>query len=301
MANRTLPLLAVLAALLVSVAPVGAAQDCSLGVEPLCDAAESAFFTDLFGQYGDIALAFVGLLLGALVVIGLLSLVRQLRPESLLRFEVAEKMRELEPGASARFKLELENRNHRYPVDVFLERPELPAGWTQEVFASILLPSGFRVPQAVSGSASFPLTAEARGANRAAIEVRLKSPADLAAEETLDYELKAVPVFRGRLRKAKAKRARLTALVTPHVPVVQILKVQHEPEQILAGTPVLTRAFLANTGERDATDVAVMFALNGQEIDKKIVPRLSVAAEAQVEFNWVPQAGENKIRVALEA
>ena len=284
--------------LLPAVFPVAAAQ-CVTEQAALCDASEAARFDEIFGQYGDIALILLALMVVAFVLVLLISLLRRLKPNRMLRFDVGEKMREVEPGSTARFKVEVENLNRRYPIDVFLERPEVPTGWSHDITASILLPSGFRVPQALGATSSFQLSSEARGANRALVQVNVTAP-ESRVEETLDYELRAVPVFRGKLRKGRAKKTQLTTLVTPHLPHVQIFKVVHEPEKILAGTPVLTRAYLSNKGEKNAVDVAVKFTLNGQELDKKIVPAIGIQAEAQVEFNWTPQAGENKIRVAVE-
>ncbi len=285
--------------LLPAVFPVASAQ-CTIDNEQLCDATQDARFDDIFGEYGDIALIVLALMLVAFVLVVLLSILRRLKPNRMLRFDVAEKMREVEPGSTARFKVEVENLNRRYPIDVFLERPEVPTGWSHDVTAAILLPSGFRVPQPLGATSSFQLSSEARGANRALVQVNVTAP-ESRVEETLDYELRAVPVFRGKLRKGRAKKTQLTTLVTPHLPHVQIFKVVHEPEKIMAGRPVLTRAYLSNKGEKNALDVAVKFTLNGQELDKKIVPAIGIQAEAQVEFNWTPQAGENKIRVAVDA
>lgn len=285
--------------LLPTVFPVASAQ-CTIDQEALCDVTQAAQFDQIFGEYGDIVLIVLALIGVALVLVILISLIRKLKPNRMLRFDVAEKMREVEPGSTARFKVEVENLNRRYPIDVFLERPEVPTGWSHDVTASILLPSGFRVPQALGATSSFQLSSETRGANRALVQVAVTAP-ESRVEETLDYELRAVPVFRGKLRKGRAKKTQLTTLVTPHLPHVQIFKVLHEPEKITAGTPVLTRAYLTNKGEKNALDVAVKFTLNGQELDKKIVPAIGIQAEAQVEFNWTPQAGENKIRVAVEA
>jgi hypothetical protein len=295
--SRRLFLPALLAAFVL--APTASA--CTIDSEPLCDVTEAAGFDLIFGDFGDIALILVALIVVAFVLVILISLVRRLKPNRMLRFDVGEKMREIEPGSTARFKVEVENLNRRYPVDVFLERPEVPTGWTHEVNAAILLPSGFRVPQALGATSSFTLSSQARGANRALVQVNVTAPPESKVEETLDYELRAVPVFRGKLRKRRAKKTQLTTLVTPHLPHVQIVKVTHEPMKIIAGTPVLTRAYLTNKGEKSASEVAVKFTLNGQELDKKIVPAIGMLADAQVEFNWTPQAGENKIRVVVEA
>lgn len=292
-------LLAVLLSL-TTVFPVASAQ-CTIDNEQLCDAADASQLDTVFGDRADLVLIVLALFALVLVLILLISILRRLKPNRMLRVDVGEKMREVEPGSTARFKLELENVNRRFPVDVFLERPEVPSGWAHEVAAAILLPSGFRVPQALGATNSFTLSSETRGANRALVQVDITAPSESKIEETLDYELRAIPVFRGKLRKGRSKKTQLTTLVTPHLPHVQIFKVVHEPEKIVAGTPVLTRAYLANKGEKNASDVAVKFTLNGLEIDKKIVPAIGMQAEAQVEFNWTPLPGENKIRVAVEA
>lgn len=284
---------------LLTLVPTVAARECTFDQKDLCDVARDMMLDDAFGAQADVALVVGGVLAAAFVLFLLAWLVRHLKPSRVLRVSTSEKMKEVEPGATAQFRVNVSNHLSRLPVEVYAERPPLPEGWSTEVAAHTILPSGFKVPQELPEATSLALASAARGGNEALIEVRLTPPATAKFEETLDYEMRLVPVVRGKLRKGKAKKARLTVLVTPHVPVVQITKVLHTPERISPGNPVLTRAILVNRGEREARDVSVIFSLNGSELDKKIVPQVGVAGEAEVEFNWIPQAGENKIRVAV--
>ncbi|HLE46902.1 MAG TPA: CARDB domain-containing protein [Candidatus Thermoplasmatota archaeon] len=272
---------------------------CTLSVDELCNQARDLQFDAVFGDFADIALVVVALVATALVLILLLFVVFHLKVSRLLKVNVSEKVRELEPGGSAKFKLEIENLQPRLPVDLFLEKGDLPEGWVHEIRTAVVLPSGFKMVHDAGESSPLTLGPESKGGHRAVVEVRASAPGGTRAEESIDYELKAVPVFRGKVRKSKAKNVRLTFLVTPHLPKVQISRVVHQPEHITVGSPVLTRAILVNRGDRDANDVAVLFTLNGQEIDKKIVPALGVQGEMEVEFNWTPQSGENRIRVAV--
>lgn len=297
MSNRIASFIA-LAGLLAAL-PTAAAAECSLGVQGLCDAADSAGFVTVFGEYADVALIFAGLVATALALILLLWVAFHLKISRLLKVNVGEKVRELEPGGTAKFKFEIENLQSRLPVDLFLERGYLPEGWVQDVRAAVVLPSGFKMVHEGADTTPLTLGPESKGGHRAVVEVRASAPGDTANEQAVDYELKAVPVFRGKVKKRKAKTVRFTFLVTPHLPKVQIARVIHEPQQITVGSPVLTRAVLVNKGDRDANEVAVLFTLNGQEIDKKIVPALGVQGETEVEFNWTPQNGENRIRVAV--
>ena len=298
--SMRIPILLALAAILLG-APTAAAkgEGCSLNVDEICNIATDAQLNTVFGEFADIALIVLGLFATALVVVLVLWVAFHLKMSRLLRVNVGEKLREVEPGGSAKFKIEIENIQSRLPVDLFLEKGLLPEGWTTEVRTSIVLPSGFKMVQDTSETTPITLGPESKGGHRSIVEIHATAPADKTAEESIDYELRAVPVFRGKVRKSRAKTIRLTLLVTPHVPKVQISRVVHQPEHITVGSPVVTRAILVNRGERDASDVAVLFTLNGHEVDKKIVPALSVQGETEVEFNWTPQTGENRIRVAV--
>ncbi|MBI2078793.1 MAG: hypothetical protein HYT80_10565 [Euryarchaeota archaeon] len=299
MSMRITILVALAALVLVAPSAVAKGEGCSLNVDVVCDAATTAQLDAVFGEFADVALIVLGLVVLALVVVFLLWIAFHLKVSRLLRVNVGEKLREVEPGGSAKFKVEIENIQSRLPVDLFLEKGFLPEGWTTEVRTSVVLPSGFKMVGDSSETTPITLGPESKGGHRSIIEVHAKAPADKTSEESIDYELRAVPVFRGKVRKSKAKTIRLTLLVTPHLPKVQISRVVHQPEHITVGSPVITRALLVNRGERDASDVAVLFTLNGQEVDKKIVPALGVQGETEVEFNWTPQSGENRIRVAV--
>lgn len=293
---RTLPVLALLLAI-----PAAAAQDCTLGDGPLCDGARSAGLDGPFGTYADLGLVVLGLVGTALVLVLLVAIVRRFRVYRVLRLETTEKVREVEPGHEARFKLEIENGHPILPVDVFVEREKLPEGWQQSAEALVELPAGFRAPQELGETTSIALSSASKGANRAVVEFRVESPPDLTIGETVDFAVRALPVLNGKVRKRRAKKINFTLLVTPVVPKVQIGKVTHEPPRISVGKPVHTTALVTNTGDREARAVAVAFTLNGEEVDRKIVPTLPISGEVQVEFDWTPQPGENKIRVSIAA
>jgi hypothetical protein len=300
MRARLLTLLALFAVLLA--APLAVAKtSCTIDNKQLCDAAKSASFDKAFGSFGDIALIVLGLFATALVLNLLLWILFHLRVRRLLRIRVAEKVREVEPAGTVRFKIEVENLQQRLPIEVFLEHEGLPSGWESQLSAAVLLPSGFRLPQTVGEMSSVTLSSVAKGAHSAVVELRATAPAGVTTEETVETDLRVVPVFRGHLKKRSAKKAHLTILVVPHLPKVQILKVSHRPERISVGQPVLTTATVVNRGEREAHDVSVAFTLNGAEVDKKVVPALAIQGAADVEFSWTPQHGENKIRVAVAA
>lgn len=282
----------------IAVAPSGAS--CVIDNEPLCDLATTAMFDEIFGDAADIGFIAIGLLVVAGVLQALVWLILRFRIRRLMRLTVAEAVREVEPGKAAKFKLEVENLQSGSQLEVLLEPSNsLPAGWTSESSVSLVTSGGFRIPQTPAAGHGVVLLPAPRGANRAMVELRITAPADLAGEETMETEFHAVPVVAGTPKKGKGKKARLTVLVTPHLPKVQITKVIHQPERISAGTPVTTRATLVNKGDRDAREIAVAFTLNGLEVDKKIVPALAVEGAADVEFNWTPTHGENKIRVSI--
>jgi hypothetical protein len=299
--------LGVLAAL-VALAPMASAATASEreaacvfpDVDALCDAAIMVLFDRAFAGYADVALAIVANIVAVALLIGLIHLVRTVKPSSMIRLKVAERVKEVEPGGRVKFHYELENLMGRSPVEVFLERPTLPGYWSAEMTGAAELDSGFRIPQTLNGEATIQLTGRRKGASRAALELVVTAPAESTFEETLDYSLRAVPWVAGRVRKRKARTAKVTVLVTPSAPIVQIMDVAHEPPRVAPGVPVLTRVLVKNRGEKDAADVKVAFMLNGDESDAKFVPSLASGAEAAVEFRWTPQAGENKIRLVVQ-
>lgn len=295
---RTRSLLLALLAASVA-APLASAKECPLGNADLCSLAKDAKFDVMFGEFADVGLLFAALLGTAFLLVLLVWLVRLATRGALVRLQASEKVRELEPGGSATFRIELENPQKNRPVEIFLERSGLPEGWASAVTAKVELPSGFRQPITIGDSTSLLLSSRRKGGHRALLEIRLTAPPQTRADETVEYEFRALPVSRGAPRKRSSKRVLLTALVTAHLPVVEITRVEHDPARIRPGAAVVTRAHLVNKGEKEAHDVRVSFTLNGAEVDKKVVPELAVQAETDVEFNWTPQAGENKIRVAI--
>src|SRR6185503_4282573 len=96
------------------------------------------------------------------------------------------------PGKTAKFKLEVENLQSRFPVEVMVEGVEaLPTGWVAETKVAVVSTGGFRIPQTLGEAKPFTLLPSARGANRAAVEVHVTAPTGLSGEETFETEFRA--------------------------------------------------------------------------------------------------------------
>lgn len=294
---------------LVVAAPLAAAQTqaeredaCLLpGVEALCDAAIDVRFADMFPGFADLVLFLLVDLVVVLILVGVVWLLRRVRPFPTLRFKATDRVKEVAPGGRVTFTYELENQLGNRPMDVILERPDLPGFWDADLEARTELESGFLIPHAMGEDhGTLRLSSRQRGANHARLSLAVRAPVDTSFEETLEYSLRAVPVIDGQVKKGKAKTAKVTVLVSPEVPAVQILDVEHDPDRIVADVPVSTRVKVQNRSEEAAEGADVVLYLNGEVISRKRIGRLEPEAEDYVEFDWTARRGENRIRLAVE-
>lgn len=271
-------------------------------LEVVCDAAVNARFGDMFPGFGDLVL----IILVDLAVVALLALmikvITSARPFPILRFKAAERVKEVEPGGTVRFSFALENLRSKAPVDIMLERPHLPGYWEAELEARREHESGFLIPRALVDDEEtvMHLSSRKQGGDSAQVDLAIKAPADTQFEETLDYSLRAVPMIGGRMRKGKAKTSKVTVLVSPSVPTVEIMDVKHEPERIVPGVPVASQVSVKNKGEKEADGTRVVFYLNGNVVATKSLPRLAGGAEETITFDWTPAPGENRVRLAVQ-
>lgn len=280
--------------------PIASAKQCTTTVEDLCDAAKTAQLDRVFGQWADFGLIFVGLLAAAVVFSLFVWLGRRLfRRARTVRLSVKEAVQEVEPGGTTRLAVQVENPNSTMPVEFFVEPGVLPEGWSSTVQIVQELPSGFRLVHKSNGASDWRLEGARGGRNKATLQVSLTAPPAAVKGQSVDGEVRVVPYRLGRLKPRKTKLVTFNVLVTSKFPAVVIRSVLHQPEQIRSGTKVVTRARLVNQGEKEAQDVAVQFLVNGQEVDRKVVPALGPAAESDIEFQWTAQPGENHIRVAV--
>lgn len=281
-------------------APSVVASTCTTQVDDLCKAADDYQLDRVFGPWADLGLILVGLV----AVAGLVSLfvglarVTWRRRKSVI-VETQDSMREIQPGGTAKLAFTVQNPNAAVPAFVRLDPTTTPPGWLLHLKATREMAAGNRLVLESDGTADLHLPPASAPGSQAAVEVQLIAPTNTPERETVEYEFRVAPAGRGGSSRKKGIVAPVTILVTGHSPLVQITQVQHEPEKIRSGAPVTTRARVANRGEREALDVAVQFLLNGQELDKKVVPVLAPSAETDVEFTWQAQPGENHIRVAV--
>ncbi len=290
-------------------APLAAAQSqaeredaCLLpDAEAWCDLAIDAQFAQMFPGVADLMLFLVIDVVAVLLVAGVIWVLRAIRPFPTLRFKAEDRVKEVAPGGRVSFTYALENQLGTRPMDIILERPDLPGYWDAELDARTELESGFLIPHHMGEDhGTLQLSSRQRGANHARLTLAVKAPADTSFEETLEYSLRAVPVIDGHVKKGKAKTAKVTVLVSPEVPPVQILDVEHDPDRIVADVPVATRVKVANRSEEAVDGADVVLYLNGDLVNRKRVGRLDPEAEEFVEFEWTAKRGENRVRVAVE-
>lgn len=293
---RRAPLVLAIALFLI---PSATAEECTTQVDELCDAAKDAYLDRLFGDYADFGLIFLGLVALAFVWNLLVAIVRRFRPRRGLKVRVEDELREIEPGASARLVLQVENPNKHLPVQFMIEPGVLPTGWSSKVRVDQPLPDGFIQQAESEGNLDLRVEGRAHGGGPVTVTTELSAPAQATDGDTLEYEVQFIPYRRGVLRPRKAKVAQSKLLVIARLPTVAITKLVHEPPKIVPGGAVKTRAHVVNKGDKAVQNVPVRFFLNGNEVDQKVVPDLPAAGESEVEFAWTAQAGENRIRVAV--
>lgn len=292
----------VLAAALISTvaAPAASAKECTTNIKDLCKFAnDTAKLDSLFGDYADFGLIFLGLLVLVVVLTIVVWLISGPFPGPRLKAHPREAVREVEPGGDVSLVLDVENPRRRAAVDVAVEPIEIPEGWTFNSSVVLEYPSGFRATQELAPNSFFHLPSRSRADVAASVLLQVHAAQDAAADQPVDVVFRAVPIVSARRRDGKAKRARFAVLVTTKLPIVQITNVSHDPPRIQSGVNVVTRAHLVNRGEREAKEVPVSFLLNGNQVERKVVPALAAQQETDIEFRWTAVAGENKIRVSV--
>jgi hypothetical protein len=283
---------------LLVVLPGAAAQECSLDQKAICDPAKDAGLVDLFGEYGDVALLFLALFVAIALIAGLVWL---LGPKQTPKFLVQprELVREVGPGGHVQLVLDVENRRKGSSLDLWVDIPSLPPGWSAAPYAAVVTPSGWTLPVALGADAPLHLSSVSRGQHKAAVAVQLEAPNEALAEETIDVPIRVTPLAMGAPRGKKATELRYSVLLTTRRPQLQITNVAHDPDRIVAGKGVHTRAVVSNVGDIEAREVGVQFLLNDTAIDRKVVALLPPKAESTVEFDWTPGPGENRIRISV--
>lgn len=275
----------------------GAAAACTL--PDVCDAVADYELDRLFGDYTDFAVLFLGLLVAVAILSALVALIRTPFRGARIAATQREDVKSISPTETIQLIIDVENKRKRTSVDLALDLPEVPAGWTAVGFAASAYASGFTVPQAMPKDEILHLSSRVKGNNRGAVAVSLTAPADAPLDESQDVLLRLTPVVAGVPRPSHAKKHRFTLVVTRKHAAVQIESVTHIPEKLVPGRPVLTRAVLINGGTADAQEVPVQFLLNDEPLEQRVLPTLGVQQEAVVEFQWTPKAGENRIRINL--
>jgi hypothetical protein len=277
--------------------PVAGADHCVGGDTVLCDYAHDARMDLLFGSYADVGLALTGLFLVALILSALVWLFSGGNKGPKFSVEPREQVKEVGPGGTAQLLLDVENRRKRAGLDLWIQVPDLPVGWSATPFAAVSTSSGFTFPIALSRESPLHLSGASKGANKAAVAVQITAPPEVAQEESLDLPVRLVPLAVGVPRPRKGRETHFAVQLTTRAPVIEVVSVRHDPERIAVGKPVTTQAHVTNAGDAEARDVAVSFLINDQTVDQKIVPNLPAGGEATVEFHWVPAAGANRIRI----
>lgn len=282
-------------------APGALAQsECVTGVDDLCQISDDVRASDYFGEYGDIVLLALGLFVAILVVTIIIWLIRKASEGPRIKVEPRTESAELEPAGSAQIVIDVENLRKNTSTDVDLVVGELPPGWSVQSYAGIALPAGFTQPVVVSEDRPLHLTSAERGGHEAALAIELNAPPDVNDEQTFELKADVVPVVHGVRRTGREKSFRFPVFLNPLAGGRQeVIGVTHEPESIVAGRPVKTRAVVANHAEGPAENVPVNFLLNDEVMDRKVVPTLQPHHQATVEFDWVAGHGENRIRIHL--
>lgn len=275
---------------------VPTAQACVLEQKDLCKIATDAGFEGAFGDYADVVFVVLALL-ALIVLLNLIALLFRKSPKPKYTIVPREQVKEVSPGGVVQLILDVENQRPKTSLDLAVDVENLPAGWSAAPFAAVGYPSGFTAPVAISAESPLHLSSANRGAHKAAVAVQLTAPTQVAVEETLDVPVRVVPMSAGVRKPAQGEDLHFSVALTTKRALLAVKNVTHDPEHIVAGRPVATKAHIANTGEVEAREVGVNFLLNDQNVDHQVVAILPPGGDATVEFHWTPAHGENRIRI----
>lgn len=289
----------VLALAAVAATPLASADDCSLGAGAYCDMIHDAGLNDVAGQYSDIVVAVVALIILVGLIAAIITLFRRGSTQPRIRAQARQETAEVGPGGSVQLLADVENARKGTSIDVVAEWDDLPPEWTGQAYAALAYPSGFTAPQVVALDSPLHLSSVGRGSHRATVAAQLNAPQAVAFDEAFEFHLYLVPVLGGVRKPRKAKKLTYNVHLSTRASAVEIADVVHDPVQLVAGKPVRTMAKVTNQGDADAQNVAVNLILNDEPLDRKVVAVVAARQEAAVEFNWTPRAGENRIRISL--
>lgn len=267
--------------------------------EFICPATVALHLRGVFGENTElITWIYLGLV-GVALTVWVLVLLWRILPRRYLKLRAKEKVAEVSAGNPATYLLHVENRRKRRPVEVELAITRPPKGWSASLAVEKELPSGFKELLGEDEAMRVPLSARKVGANTATVRVTVKPPTGADPDEWAELDVSAIPYIKDEPRVRRGKEARVVTLVKARAAHAVIQNVTHEPAAFRVKDDVTTTVIVANTGDGDTPPLPIVLEVNGEEVGREVVT-IPSGGEACIEFPWIVQTAEARVRVAVQ-
>ncbi len=278
-------------------AAAGGSDGAKFGLDALTPAAEALGFDEMFGEWAEVAV--IGLAL--LVLLILLFLILFLPKRPWLEVEVRPRKLNAEPGEIAEFQVQVRNRKKEFRRAV-ARLSGRDADWK----AGLLLKQedgGALEPMTSYGDLVFGLTARDEPGDHYEGTLRVQIPEDAAPKSRSTVDLEIIPLDEGDERPRKGGRARVAvkaAKPAEQESPITITEVLHEPDSPEEGDEVTTTAHLTNISD-EPWNLEVALLVDDLIVDEQDIS-LAPGEERKLSFGWRAGAGSNKVRLqVLEA
>lgn len=255
------------------------------------------------GIFGDNSELFAWIyfgLAGTAITVWILILLWRILPRRAIRLKAQEKVAEVSAGHPATYVLSLENRRSRRPLDVEVSITKPPKGWSASMQVEKTLPSGFIELMGEDDAMRIPLSARKVGGNRAQLRVTVRSPQGAESDEWSELDVSAIPYIRDEPRVRRGKETRLVTLLKTREAKAAITRVSHDPAGFRVHDDVTTTVVVSNEGDDETEPVAITLEINGEEAGREVVV-IPAGGEACIEFPWIADEPETRVRVTVEA
>lgn len=272
----------------------GSSDEAKAGLGFLTPAAEALGFDDLFGEWAEVAVLGVAILVALILLFLLIFLPK--RPW--LDIEVRPRKLSAEPGQTAEFQVQVRNRKKDFRRAV-----ARLSGADSEWKAGLLLrqeDGGALEPMTGYGDLVFGLTARDEPGDHYAGTLRVQVPDTAAPKSRSKVDLEIIPLDDGGERPRKGSKARVAIKAAKPVDEdspITISGVEHVPERPDEGDAVTTTAHITNISE-EPWHLDVSLLVDDRTVDEQRVD-LAPGEERHVAFVWRASSGSNKVRLQV--
>ena len=277
-------------------------RDPILDVPPLRDLAESSGLDDVFGDWAEVFLLAIALLILVLIV----WLVLFLATRGPLGLDVTPGSDTAGPGDTAEFAVEVRNRKKR-ALQARLHFDADDPTWRTGVL--LTQDEGATLDPLTSSDEELEFTLNGREDPGARYHgtLRVRVPETARDGDVNRITLGVVPVDeegeerrrKARFRQVKVRSSLAAKVPEPEVvPNVRLAEVTHEPVQPEPGETVTTEARLENDDPDKTWVMKVVLNVDGEDLQDQIVAVPPRKARAVI-FTWQAGSDEHRVRVLV--